>query len=62
MIRYEALGLEGLVSEEGEESPSRGLSSVRQTTLRLKTASAKNKRRVIVIGDSVMRGTECLIS
>lgn len=56
--RYEALGQERQVSEEIEKSSSRGLSRMRQSTPCLKTVSVKNKRRVMVIGDSLLRGTE----
>lgn len=60
--RYEALETEKQEHENCGEDPSRGLSRVSQSTPRLKTASAKNKRRVIVIGDFLPRGTEGLTS
>jgi len=40
------------------EAPSRGLPRTSQSAPRITTASAKKKRRVIVIGDSLLRGTE----
>jgi len=40
------------------EAPSRGLPRRGQTAPHVTTASAKKKRRVIVIGDSLLRGTE----
>jgi len=54
---------EGLATEDvGEgEASSRGLPRTSQTAPRITTASAKKKRRVIVIGDSLLRGTEGLI-
>jgi len=58
--RYGALECEGLATEEvGEgEAPSRGLPRTSQSAPRITTASAKKNRRVIVIGDSLLRGTE----
>ena len=58
--RYGALEYEGLATEDvGEgEAPSRGLPRMSQTAPRITTASTKKKRRVIVIGDSLLRGTE----
>jgi len=58
--RYGALECEGLATEDvGEgEAPSRGLPRTSQTAPRITTASTKKKRRVIVIGDSLLRGTE----
>jgi len=43
------------------EAPSRGFPRTSQSSPRVMTASAKKKRRVIVIGDSLLRGTEGLI-
>jgi len=40
------------------EAPSGGLPRTSQTAPRITTASAKKKRRVIVTGDSLLRGTE----
>ena len=56
--RYGALELEGQVNENVSEGPSRGLPRVSQSTPCLLTASVKKKRRVIVIGESLLRGTE----
>ena len=59
--RYEALDHEGQSNEYVDEGPSIGLSRASQPLPCLKTASAKNKTRVIVIGTSLLRETECLI-
>jgi len=58
--RYGALECEGLATEDvGEgEDPSRGLPRTSQRAPRITTASTKKKRRVIVIGDSLLRGTD----
>jgi len=40
------------------EAPSRGLPRTSRSASSITTASAKKKRRVIVIGDSLLRGTE----
>jgi len=58
--RYGALECEGLATEDvGEgEAPSRGLPRTSQTAPIITTVSTKKKRRVIVIGDSFLRGTE----
>ncbi|KAK1192276.1 E41L5 protein, partial [Pygoscelis papua] len=55
---YGALELEGQANEDVDKGPSRGLPRVRQSAPRITTASAKKKRRVIVVGDSFLRGTE----
>ena len=56
--RYEALNQpEGVVSDDvGALPPS--LPKVRRSAPRLKTASSKKERRVLVVGDSLLRGTE----
>ena len=56
--RFEALELKREVSEDVVKGPSMRLSRVRRSTPHLKTASTKNKKRVIVIGNSFLRGTE----
>jgi len=56
--RYGALECEGLATEDMGEAPSRGLPRTSQSAPRITTASAKKKRRVIVIGDSLLRRTE----
>ncbi|KFW72624.1 hypothetical protein AS28_04863, partial [Pygoscelis adeliae] len=56
--RYGALELEGQANEDVDEGPSGRLPRVRQSAPRIMTASAKKKRRVIVVGDSLLRGTE----
>lgn len=47
----------GTMFSEGE-SPHRRLSRARKSTPHLKTSSTKKERRVMVIGDSLLRGTE----
>ena len=56
--RFEALELERLVGEDKVKSLPRRMPRARNLTPRLKTASTKKERRVIVVGDSVLRGTE----
>ena len=56
--RFEALNLEGEVSEGVEGGPPVRLPRAKRSTPRLKTASARKDRRVVVIGDSLLRGTE----
>lgn len=56
--RYETLRLKGQVSEDVDRSLSRGLSRVSQSTPLLKTSSAKKKRIVIVIGNSLITETQ----
>lgn len=51
---FEALGLEQEISEDVVGALR--LSRVRYLTPHIKTAFAKNDRRVIVIGDSLLRG------
>jgi len=55
--RYGALECEGPATEDmGEgEAPSGGLPRTSQSAPRITTASAKKKRRVIVIGNSLLR-------
>ncbi|XP_031408827.1 transcription factor SOX-5-like [Meleagris gallopavo] len=50
--------LEGKVNEGVEGGPPVRLPRVKQSTLCLKTASTQKDRRVVVIGDSLLRGTE----
>ena len=59
--RYGALELEDQTDEDVGEGPSRGLPRVSQSAPCIMTAPVKKKRRVIVIGDSLLRGTEGLI-
>ena len=49
---------EGLANEDAGEGPSGGLPRTSQSAPSITTALAKKKRRVIVIGDSLLRGTE----
>jgi len=58
--RYGALECVGPATEEvgvGED-PSSGLPRTSRSDPRITTASTKKKKRVIVIGDSLLRGTE----
>ena len=56
--RFEALELERPVAEEEEASVPRRMPRARRSTPRLRTASIQKDRRVIVVGDSILRGTE----
>jgi len=56
--RFQALDVEGEVGEDVAEGPSMRSNRKRQLTPRLKTASDKKETRVIVIHDSLQRGTE----
>jgi len=56
--RYGALECEGQTNEDVGEGPSRGLPRTSQSAPCVMTAPAKKKRRVVVIGDSLLKGTE----
>jgi len=56
--RFEALELEGEMSEDAVEGPPRSLSTARQSTPCLKTTSTKKEKRVIFVGDYFLRGME----
>jgi len=56
--RYEALEPEGQANDRVDEGPRTRLPRARQSAPRITTASTKTKRRVIVIGDSLLRRTE----
>ena len=56
--RFEALEPERPVGEEEVESLPMRMPKARKSTPRLRTASTKKDRRVIVVGDSLLRGTE----
>lgn len=56
--RFEALELERPVAEEEVESLPRRMPKARKLTPRLRTASTKTEGKVIVVGDSLLRGTE----
>ncbi|KAK4827179.1 hypothetical protein QYF61_015141 [Mycteria americana] len=58
--RYEALEVEGQSVEDGDDSPSTPEVSSRseERTSRINTTSTRKRRRVIVVGDSLLRGTE----
>lgn len=56
--RFEALDLEREVAELVVESPSTSSNRRRQLIPCLKTASDKKERRVIIVGSSLLRGTE----
>jgi len=57
----EVLEFEGQVREYAVEGSPKMLSGARRLTLHLKSASIKKERRIIVMGDSLLRGTEDLI-
>jgi len=52
------LDLEGQANEDVGEGLSRGLPKMSQSAPRMMTVSVKKKRRVIVVCDSLLRGTE----
>ena len=56
--RFEALEIERPATEEEIESVPRRMPRTRRSTPRIRTASTKKDRRVIVVGDSILRGTE----
>ncbi|KAK4815791.1 hypothetical protein QYF61_007231 [Mycteria americana] len=58
--RYEALEVAGQSVEDGDDSPSTPEVSPRseERTSRLTTTFTRKKRRVIVVGDSFLKGTE----
>ena len=56
--RFEALELQRPVGEDEVESLPRRMPRVRKPTPRLKTASTKKDRRVILVGVSLLRGKE----
>lgn len=56
--RFEALELEGEVSEVAVGGPPLRLPRMRQSAPYLETASAKKDRRAIVVGNSLLRGME----
>ncbi|KAK4816772.1 hypothetical protein QYF61_022770 [Mycteria americana] len=58
--RDEALEVEGQAMEDGDDSPSTPEVSPRseERTSRINTTSRRKRRRVIVVGDSILRGTE----
>ena len=56
--RFEDLELEREVSKDAVGGPPMRLARVRQLTPHLKTASAKKEKKVIVVGNSLLSGTE----
>ena len=56
--RFEVPEREGEVKEDAVGGPPTRLSSVRWLTPHLKTVSTKKDRRMVVIGNSLLRGTE----
>ncbi|XP_042671795.1 uncharacterized protein LOC122158835 [Centrocercus urophasianus] len=56
--RYETLKPEGVVTDDNVGALPPSLPKVRRSAPRLKTASSKKERRVVVVGDSLLRGTE----
>ena len=58
--RFEALEIERPVAEEKVESVPRRMPRARRSTPRLRAASTKKDRRVIVVGDSILREQRAL--
>ena len=56
--RFEALELEREVKEGMEGGPPMRLPQVKWSTPHFKTASTRKDRRVVVIGNSLLRGTK----
>ena len=56
--RYRALECDGQAKEDVGEGPSRGLPRTSQSAPCITTALVKEKKGVIVIGDSLLKGTE----
>jgi len=56
--RYGALEWEGQANEDAGEGPSRELPRTNRSAPRIMTAPVNKKRRVILIGDSLLKGTE----
>ncbi|KAK4815580.1 hypothetical protein QYF61_004097 [Mycteria americana] len=58
--RYEALEVAGQAMEDGDDGPSTPEVSPRseEHTSHINTTSMRKRRRVIVVGDSLLRGTE----
>ncbi|KAK4808505.1 hypothetical protein QYF61_005822 [Mycteria americana] len=58
--RYEALEVEDQSMDDGDDSPSKTevLPRSEKHTFHINTTSARKRRRVIVVGDSLLRGTE----
>ncbi|KGL90143.1 hypothetical protein N301_00086, partial [Charadrius vociferus] len=56
--RYGALEIEGQMTEDGEDDPSSESPRAIHSPPHLRISSTKKERRVIVVGDSLLRGTE----
>jgi len=56
--RYGALECEGPTNEDAGEDPSRVFPGMSQSAPCITTAWAKKKKEIIIIGDSLLRGTE----
>lgn len=56
--RFATLDIEGEVSEEAWEGSPKRLPRARQSTPCVETASARKERKVVVVGNSFLRGTE----
>ena len=56
--RFHTLEIEGEVSGEVMEDLPRRKPKARQSPPRLQTSSVRKERRVVVVGDSLLRGTE----
>ncbi|KGL89130.1 hypothetical protein N301_03229, partial [Charadrius vociferus] len=56
--RYGALEIEDNATEDGEDDPTSELPRASHSPPRLRTSSTKKGRKVIVVGDSLLKGTE----
>ncbi|KFV70255.1 hypothetical protein N307_10010, partial [Dryobates pubescens] len=56
--KYEALQAESSGDERAKEQPSEEMPKAKQSPPTITTSSTKKKRSVIVVGDSLLRGTE----
>jgi len=56
--RYRGLESEGPKNEDAGEGPSRALPGTSRSAPRIMTVPVKKKRSVIVIGESLLTGTE----
>lgn len=60
--KYDALELEGQANDSGDAGLSGELTKTSQSTRWITTTGAKKERKVIVVGNSIMRGTEGSVS
>lgn len=59
--RYEALELKDQADDSQDEDLSGGLIRTSQSTRRITATGIKKERRVIVVGDSLLKGTKDLV-